>query len=58
MADDLGERAPQDAARMSLSEDWEGRYWTTTLGVSKERLERLVKVHSNCVAAVRSALGQ
>ena len=35
MADNLKERAPQDASRISLSEDWEVRYWTKALGVSK-----------------------
>ncbi|MDO9413806.1 MAG: DUF3606 domain-containing protein [Pseudolabrys sp.] len=58
MSDNLKERAPQDASRISLSEDWEVRYWTKTLGVTKERLEQLVKDHGNSVAAVRSALGK
>ena len=51
MSDNLKERAPQDASRISLSEDWEVRYWTKTLGVTKERLEQLVKDHGNSVAA-------
>jgi hypothetical protein len=58
MSDNLKERAPQDASRISLSEDWEVRYWTKTLDVTKERLEQLVKDHGHSVAAVRSALGK
>ncbi len=38
MADDLKLRRPQDASRISLSEDWEVRYWTQALGVSAEEL--------------------
>jgi hypothetical protein len=58
MADNLKQRAPQDAARISLSEGWEVRYWTKTRGVSKEELEQLVKDQGNSVAAVRIALGK
>jgi hypothetical protein len=58
MSDNLKERAPQDASRISLSEDWEVRYWTKALGVTKERLEQLVKDHGNSATAVRSALGK
>lgn len=58
MADNLKERAPQDASRISLSEDWEVRYWTKALGVSKERLAELVRQHGNSAKAVRAALGQ
>ncbi|MFT4118383.1 DUF3606 domain-containing protein [Bradyrhizobium sp.] len=58
MSDNLKERAPQDASRISLSEDWEVRYWTKALGITKERLEQLVKDHGNSAAAVRSALGK
>lgn len=58
MADNLKERGPQDSNRISLSEDWEVRYWTKTLGITKERLEQLVKDHGNSAAAVRTALGK
>lgn len=58
MSDNLKERAPQDASRISLSEDWEVRYWTKALGITKERLEQLVKDHGNSATAVRSALGK
>ena len=35
MADNLKKRTPQDASRISLTEEWEVRYWTTSLGVSR-----------------------
>ena len=56
MADNLDERAPQDASRISLSEDWEVRYWTKTLGVSRDRLDQLVREYGNSADAVRKAL--
>jgi uncharacterized protein DUF3606 len=58
MADNLNERAPQDASRISLNEDWEVDYWTSALGVNKDRLEQLVRTHGPSAAAVRSALGK
>ena len=58
MADDPQERAPQDASRLSLSEDYEVRYWTKALGVSKERLTELVKQHGNSAAEMRKAFGK
>jgi len=56
MADDLNERGPQDRSRINLHEDWEVRYWTKSLGVSRERLEQLVREHGNSAEAVRKAL--
>jgi hypothetical protein len=56
MADDLKQRAPQDASRISLNEDWEVRYWTMTLGVSRQELENLVRQHGNSTEAVKKAL--
>jgi hypothetical protein len=56
MADDLNERGPQDRSRINLHEDWEVRYWTKALGVSRERLEQVVREHGNSAEAVRKAL--
>jgi hypothetical protein len=56
MADDKRQRAPQDAARINVSEDYEVQYWTKELGVSKERLQELVKEHGVSADAVRGAL--
>jgi hypothetical protein len=56
MADDKKQRAPQDAARINMNEDYEVQYWTKELGVSKERLAELVRNHGVSVDAVRGAL--
>jgi hypothetical protein len=56
MSDNLKERAPQDASRISLSEEWEVRYWTKSLGVSREELEKLVRQHGNSADAVKKAV--
>ena len=58
MPDNLKERAPQDASRISLEEDWEIAYWSQALGVSKERLAELVRQHGHSAEAVRAALGK
>jgi len=56
MSDDLKNRGPQDRSRISLSEQWEVDYWTKALGVSRERLEQLVREHGNSTDAVKKAL--
>ena len=53
MADNLKDRAPEDAKRISLKEEWEVRYWTKALGVSEMELKRLVKEHGNMADDVR-----
>ena len=35
MADDKKQRAPQDAARINVNEEYEVMYWTKELGVTK-----------------------
>jgi hypothetical protein len=56
MSDDLKERAPHDASRISLSEEWEVRYWTKSLGVGREELERLVRQRGNSADAMKKTL--
>ena len=56
MADDKRLRAPHDAARINVNEDYEVQYWTKELGVSKERLQELVRDHGVSADAVRGAL--
>lgn len=58
MADDKTKTTPQDAGRISLSDDYEVSYWTQALGVSKERLAELVRQHGNSAEKVRRALGK
>lgn len=56
MADNLQDRGPQDRARINVHEDWEVRYWTEALGVSKEELERAVEQVGPSAKAVREHL--
>jgi hypothetical protein len=56
MSDDLRERVLQDAGRINLSEEWEVRYWTKSLGVGREELERLVRQRGNSADAMKKAL--
>jgi hypothetical protein len=56
MSDNLKDRGPQDRSRISLTEDWEMKYWTQALGVSREELEKLVREHGHAADAVREAL--
>ena len=56
MSDDLKNRGPQDRSRISITEQWEDDYWTKSLGVSRERLEQLVREHGNSADAVKKAL--
>ena len=58
MADDLTDRGPQDRSRISMNEDYEVRYWTKALGVSKEELQKLVDEHGNSAANIKEVLGK
>ena len=58
MADDKTKKAPQDGQRINVSEDYELRYWTETLGVSADRLREIVKRVGPMAKDVRSALGK
>lgn len=49
-------RGPRDAARVSVSDDYEVRYWTTTLSVTKVRFIRAVTKVGTSVIAVRQEL--
>lgn len=56
MADDKTNRGPQDRSRINLSEDYEVRYWTDKLGVSKSQLEEAVREVGPSASAVEAAL--
>jgi len=56
MSDNLQNRGAQDRARINLSEDWEVRHWTESLGVSKEELESAVKQVGSSADKVREHL--
>jgi hypothetical protein len=57
MADSRNIRGARDRARINLSEEYEVRYWTKTLGVSKEELVRLVQ-DGDSVEKVRKAIAR
>ena len=56
MADDKTNRGPQDRSRISLSEDYEVRYWTDKLGISKSQLEDVVRKVGSSATAVEEEL--
>jgi hypothetical protein len=58
MSDNMKDRGPQDASRINVHEDYEVRYWTKALGVSKAELEALVKKVGVSADAVRKELGK
>jgi Protein of unknown function (DUF3606) len=57
MSDDPKKQA-QDRQRINVHEDYEVRYWTKALGVTKERLQQLVKEHGDRADDVRRAIGK
>ncbi len=52
MSDDKSLRAPQDASRIALGEDYEVAYWTERLGVSRQTLADAVKAVSNSASVI------
>ena len=58
MSDNKQDRGPQDASRINIHEEYEVRYWTKTLGVSKDELEAVVKKVGTGADAVRKKLGK
>ncbi|MBB5710819.1 DUF3606 domain-containing protein [Sphingomonas xinjiangensis] len=42
MSDNKELRAPQDASRIALHEDYEVRYWSNKFGVTHEQLKEAV----------------
>jgi hypothetical protein len=46
----------QDRSRIGLSEHQEIRYWTESLGVSREYLEELVQKHGDSAEKIREIL--
>jgi hypothetical protein len=58
MSDDKSNRGPQDASRINVHEEYEVRYWTKALGVTKEALEAAVKKVGVSADAVRKELGK
>lgn len=58
MSDDLTNRGEPDRSRINMSEKHEVRYWTETLGLTEDELQRLVDEVGTTVEAVRNRLKQ
>ena len=58
MSDDKNKRGEADRSRISLSEDYEVRYWTERFGVSEEQVAVAVNKVGNSADAVRKILGK
>jgi hypothetical protein len=58
MADSKSDVGSPDRDRISLSEDYEVRDWTKSLGVSEERLREAVKAVGNSANKVREYLNR
>ncbi len=58
MSDNKNDRGPQDASRIDIHEDYEVRYRTKALGVSKAELEAAVGKVGVSAEAVRKELGK
>ena len=58
MADDNQEIGSPDCDRISLSEDYEIRGWTESLGVSEQELREAVDAVGNSADAVRAHLNK
>lgn len=52
MSDNKDIRAPQDAKRIALGEDYEVRYWSGRFGVTPEQLRDAVEAVGNSAEAV------
>jgi hypothetical protein len=53
MGDDLSNRGGQERSRISLAQEYEVRYWTGALSVTKEQLAEAVKQVGNSEDKVR-----
>jgi len=58
MADDLTNKGPHDRSHINMNEDYEVKYWTHHLGVSREELKQAVDKVGTSAAAVRKELGK
>ena len=55
--DNLTRKDQRDRSKINMNEDFEVKYWTKELGVSKEQLQRAVDKVGNSAAAVRREIG-
>jgi Protein of unknown function (DUF3606) len=55
--DNLTRKDHPDRSKINMHEDFEVRYWTKELGVSRDELQRTVDKVGNSAAAVRKEIG-
>jgi hypothetical protein len=58
MADDKNAQGVADRTRINVHQEYEVRYWTEALGVSKDQLVELVQRVGPLADDVRAALGK
>lgn len=58
MSDDKRNSGQPDRSKINMNEDYEVRYWTQQLNVSREELQLAVDLVGNSVEAVRKQLGK
>ncbi len=58
MPDNKANRAPRDAQRINVNEDYEIKYWTEKFKVSKERLIKAVSQAGVMVEDVKKLLSK
>jgi hypothetical protein len=58
MPDDLTKAGVADRSKIAMGEEYEVRYWTRHLGISRDELQRAVDRVGNSAAAVRKELGK
>ena len=58
MSDDKTRRGEPDRSLINMREDYEVKYWTRHLGVSRDELQSAVEKVGNSAAAVRKQLGK
>lgn len=56
MTDKLTQRHQPDRSKINMSEDYEVKYWTHELGVTRSQLQTAIDKVGNAAAAVRKQL--
>jgi hypothetical protein len=54
--DNLTKKDQRDRSKINMHEDFEVKYWTHALGISREKLQQVVDKVGNSAAAVRKEL--
>lgn len=58
MPDNLTKTGGQDRSRINMNQEYEVKYWSHHLGVTREELQRAVDKVGNSAASVRKELGK